>query len=55
MWGWIILIVILLIVAPIILTRKKKKESYIDLDSRLSNVKSTWDKCCAKISQAFGI
>lgn len=55
MWGWIILGLAVLVVIVIIFIKKKSNDNYIDLDSRLTGVKSFWDKCCAKIKNGFGV
>jgi len=57
MWIWIISLLLLIIVGPIIIfkLKKRKEESYLDLDSRLTGVKSFWDKCCSKVKSGIGI
>lgn len=56
MIQWIVAGFFLFVAVVVFFIKKKNKhDHYIDLDSRLSKVKSTWDSCCKKITKFFGV
>jgi len=52
---FIIVLILVVMVVLILVIRKLVRHEDDSLDSRLSNISSSWDKCCAKVAGKFGI